>query len=283
MPLWLLFALLTALFWSIGETFAKKGFDFISPLWSNIFAGITGLFIWIPIALIGTGFHLQVPSVGVLFIIFLTGVCYMSYYYAISKGKLALTGTLFEIYPIFTIILSFIFLHERLLSYQAFGIIMTLLGILFIVWPSKKEIGKIHDYTWVLWGLFGAFLEGTGDFFAKITDTSIGGYSQMFFLVLLFQIVLVLNYFLDKKGRKLPKFSIKEFWPSIIGTAGVTTGTACLIFALQYGEASKVTPVTAAAPAVVVILAVLFLKERINKRQVVGILGVILGVLLVSL
>lgn len=283
MPLWLLFALLTSLFWGVGQVLSKKGFQNISPLWSNIFANIVGIAVWVPIALIGSHFHLTTPPLFMLFLIFLTGVCYMSYFYAISKGNLALTGTIFETYPIFTIILSYLFLHERIAPIQGIGILITVSGGLLVIWPSKNSVKDIRKYAWIFWGLAGAALEGIGDFFSKVTVDTVGAYSQMFFLVVLFQVVSIINYLFDKKGRKLPKFSFHAFLPSIIGNGLVVTGTALLFFAFQYGKASLVTPVTAASPVIVVILAILFLKERITKVQGLGIISVLVGILLVSI
>lgn len=49
-------------------------------------------------------------------------------------------------------------------------------------------------------------------------------------------------------------------------------GTVTFIFALKYGSASTVTPVTALYPLVTVLLAVIFLKETITLKIGVGIL-----------
>lgn len=281
MPMWLLFALGTAFLWACGQVLSKKGFENISPLWNNIFANLVGLCIWVPFALIATHFSLHIPSVGILVLIFLTGACYMSYFYAISKGNLALTGTIFELYPIFTILLSFFFLHERVLLVQTVGIGLSILGGIVIAWPEHTK--KISELSWVVWGLFGAALEGIGDFFAKITVVKIGPFEQMFFLVVLFQIVSVANFTLDKKGRALPKFTLKNFFPSVVGSGLVVMGTSLLFFALQTGKASLVTPITAISPALFVTLAIIFLKEKITKRQIAGIIAVIVGVILVGI
>lgn len=283
MALWLLFALGTALFWGVGQVLSKKGFENISPLWSNIFSSFIGIFVWIPSALIGSHFHIQQPSFLLLIFIFLTGVCYLSYYYAISKGNLALTGTLFETYPIFTILLSVTLLHEHITFLQIHGILITIIGSLLLVWPSKNDVKTIRNYIWVFWGLAGALLEGIGDFLSKVTVNALGAYSQMFYLVILFQIVLLLNYFLDKKGRSLPKFSLKIFLPSILGTTLVVLGTALLFFAFQYGEASLITPITASSPVIVVLLAIFLLKEKVTRLQLFGIAVVIIGVVLVGI
>lgn len=283
MPLWLLFALSAAFFWGIGQVLAKKGFDNISPLWSNIFANIIGIFIYLPIVLIGSRFHIGIPSFPLLFLILITGIVYMTFFYAIEHGQLALSGTLLATYPIFTVIESLLFLHETIHSYQAFGIALTILGAIFIMLPTKKVVGVKGSHLWIIWGLIGASMQGTGDFFSKIAVNAVGVYTQAFWLIILFQIASVLNFIFDKKGRKLPQFSFHKFLPSLLGTGFVVCGTLSLFFAFQYGKASLVAPVTGTYPALVVFLAVIFLKEKITKRQIAGILAIILGIILVGI
>ncbi|HXH27188.1 MAG TPA: EamA family transporter [Candidatus Acidoferrum sp.] len=284
MPLWLLFALGAAILWSFGALFSKKGFTNISPLWNNVLANVIGLVLWLPIALAGTHFHIGDATDGSIVLIFITAFCYMSYFYAISKGKLALTGTVLETYPAVTVLLSFLFLHERIAAAQAAGIGVALIGTVLIALPPKSEFADVTDHhVWVLWGLAGAFLEGIGDFFAKVTVNTLGVYTQMFYLVVVFQFATIVNYMFDKKGRALPAFSWRAFLPSIVGISCIVAGTGSLFFAFQYGPASLVTPVTASSPALIVILAVIFLRERITRRQFMGILCVLSGVLLISL
>lgn len=283
MPSWLVFSLSAALFWGVGQVLAKKGFENISPLWNNIFANIIGLFIYLPVVFIGSKFHIGMPSFPVLILILITGIVYMTFFYAIEHGELALSGTLLATYPVFTIIESLIFLHEQINFFQCIGIIATIAGAIAIMLPIGKLNAQIRDYTWIVWGLIGASMQGTGDFFSKVAVNAVGVYTQAFWLIILFQIASLLNFILDKKGRSLPRFSLHKFFPSIVGTGLVVCGTLSLFFAFQFGKASLVSPVTATYPALVVFLAVLFLKEKITKRQVLGILAVIVGIMFVGL
>lgn len=267
--------------WGVGEVLSKHGLSHISPLWNNIFANVLGLCIYLPVIFLIGHAAITIPSPWILFLVFLSGTFYMSYFYAIEKGTLALTGTVYATYPLFTIVLSQIFLHETISSVQAIAIFLTVLGSVIIVWPQKQV--KIRDYAWFYWGLVGAGLQGTGDFLSKVTVTSVGVYNQAFWLIILFQVVSVANYLFDKKGRTLPKFSLKKFIPSVLGAGMVVSGTLFLFFALQYGKATLVAPITAISPTLVVILAFLFLKERIRRWQLVGVGIVLVGIIILSI
>jgi len=281
--MWLLLSLLAAGVWSIGQVAAKKGLAHVSPLWNNIIANFFTLLIYIPAALVLGKFSFSIPSLPVIFIITLAGLSYMIFFYAIEKGDISLTGSLSAIYPISTVLLAFIFLHERISLLQTIGIIVAITGVILIALPTSKLESAIHKHkTWLIWGIVSALLSGTGDFFNKVAVNQVGPYSQMITIALVAQALSVGNYMIDKKGRKLPKLSFNKFFPTLVGTFFAVLGFVPFFLAFHVGPASLVTPATSIYPAIVVILANIFLHERITKQQGVGIGGIILGIMLLG-
>lgn len=68
-----------------------------------------------------------------------------------------------------------------------------------------------------------------------------------------------------------------------LATAALAVGSLILLFvALGLGEASTVIPVSAAYPAVAVVLSVLFLGETVTVARIMGLLLVIAGVVLLT-
>ncbi len=59
-------------------------------------------------------------------------------------------------------------------------------------------------------------------------------------------------------------------------------GQFALYKALKFGEASRVVPIAASYPLVTVILAVLFLGEKLTAPKVAGVLCIVVGVGLVT-
>lgn len=284
MPVWLIFSLCTALVWSVGQVFAKKGFSNISSLWNNIFANGFTLILWIPAALYLSGLRINLPSFPIWMAIFLAGLSYMLFFYAISKGEVSLTVSLLALYPIPTIILSNIFLHEQISFYQGIGIFLALTGGVIIALPEKKLPKVIYkDRSWILWGSTTAIISGTGDFLAKLTSNSIGTYSQIFFLAIMLQILSIGNFFLDKEGRNLPKVSVKTFLPTLLGTFFTILGTLLFFLAFQYGQVSLIGPASSVFPAFTAIMATIFLKEKISKKQVIGIVNIVVGIILIGM
>jgi drug/metabolite transporter (DMT)-like permease len=283
MPIWLLLSLLAATIWAIGQVAAKKGLAHISPLWNNIFANAFALVIWIPTVLLLSNFHIVTPSLPILLAIFLGAGAYMLFFYAVSKGDISLTGSLSALYPVSTVIFSYIFLHERISVVQEIGILVALCGVIMISLPVQNLTQTIsHHMIWVVWGIGSAIISGFGDFLAKLASNAVGSYSQIFYAAVLFQVLSLGNFLIDKKGRTLPKFSFKKFFPSLLGTCFAILGTMIFYLAFHYGPVSLIAPASSIYPGIVVLLAWIFLKERVTRRQLGGVFGIIIGIMLLG-
>lgn len=75
---------------------------------------------------------------------------------------------------------------------------------------------------------------------------------------------------------------IRGVIPSVLtGVAGYV-GLFFFLYALRGGKVSVIAPLTALYPVVSLVLAIVFLKERINLVQVAGIVLAVVSVLLIS-
>ncbi|WP_129644394.1 DMT family transporter [Peristeroidobacter agariperforans] len=95
-------------------------------------------------------------------------------------------------------------------------------------------------------------------------------------------IVLLPYAWLKGNWRSLPK---PMPWGALLGMAltGIATFTIAFNYALVYGSASQGALIYALVPAAVAVAAVMFLKERMSKRRIAGIVLSIVGVGLVAL
>lgn len=282
MPTWLILSLATAIFFGSSQVVMKNGLQKISPLWNNIIGNVLTL-VWIPAALLLSQNKITWPTFPILLILTIAAGFYFVYPYALNKGKVALTGTVIAICPLFTIILSYLFLDEAISLKQILGIIIILSGVVGIGLPEKNLDQSCRNLSWLKWGLGYAALGGTADFLVKISANQIGAYSNILVLTLIYQTGSIINYLLDKKGRPLPKFSAKNFGPTIWGQILLLTGGFAFLTAFDYGPVSLISPVAGSYPVMTVLLATIFLKEKLNRRQLAGILGVVLGIVLVGL
>jgi drug/metabolite transporter (DMT)-like permease len=281
--IWFPLALGAALFWSVGGVLVKKGFAFLSPLWNNILHNLLALFIWVPAALLLSRFRISLPPWWILLVILGAALIYQFFYYSMSKGNLSLTGTIISAYPVFTIILAHLFLGERLGAWQYGGVALILTGSVVVALPERIQAGAIRDLSWVLWGLLGACSLGTGDFLSKLSIDRIGSYSHLFYLSFLFNLASILNFLVDRGHRPAPRIVARSSLPSFLGLLISLLGALCFMVAYGYGQASLVSSVSGIYPALVALLAVRFLKEKVNWRQGLGIASIVAGLVLIGL
>ncbi|HEB14114.1 MAG TPA: hypothetical protein ENI09_01755 [candidate division WWE3 bacterium] len=280
---WLYLALTAALFWAVGQVLVKKGFENVPPLWNNIIFYVLALLLWVPASLWLSNFEISIPTFPVFFIIALAQAAYMIFFYAIVKGELALTGTIVAGYPVTTVVLSQIFLGERLAPVQVLGITLVLLGAVAISLPERGLPKEVRDLSWIKWGVAAAILIGFADFLSKISINQIGSYSNIFFLTFLALPLLLINYLVDKKNRPRPKLSGKKSLPTLAGNLVLSVGTFVFYLALGQGDASLVVPVSSIYPAFIAILAMAFLREKVTVKQGAGIVSAVLGIILTGL
>lgn len=92
--------------------------------------------------------------------------------------------------------------------------------------------------------------------------------------------VIVVIYLLVS-GNTAIKITTGSWW-AVLSAGLAITSLIALYVGLQHGSAAKVVTVGAAYPAVTVLLAALFLAEKLTAVHVIGVALVILGAMLIS-
>ena len=280
---WFPLALGAALLWAVGGILVKKGYAGVTPLWYNILNNLLALVVWLPAALALNGFRMPLPPWRVLLVILGAAVIYQVFYYSMSKGQISLTGTIVAGYPLFTILLTHLFLGERLAGWQYGGVALLLAGGVLVALPRRLAPGAVRDLSWVLWGALGAVSIGTGDFLSKFAVNRIGPYANLFFLAILNNTTSGFNYLLDRGNRQAPRIASRSFLYSLLGIVIHLLGALGFLIAFGFGPASLVSSVSSIYPALLALLAVIFLRESITWRHAGGIGAIMAGLALVGL
>lgn len=280
---WILFSLLSALLWGTGQILLKKGFSNLSPLWNILISTCVNIAIYVPFALLNQA-SLSV-SIPTLLIILFISCLYMFFFYAIEKGQIAFAGTIFATYPVTTIILSTIFLHERLNLQQSFMAFLIILGGILLGYFAIDRQKKFSFRTsWIVWAVLGSITTGAGDFAAKVVLNSTPLQTYNFYYPLMYSVSFALFWLIDRKGRQFVSSpNIKKFNLTIIGVVLLTFGLLSLNYAFSLQKASLVTSVSSSYTALTVLLAYIFLREKINKKQFMALLLIIIGVIFIGI
>ena len=131
---------------------------------------------------------------------------------------------------------------------------------------------------WVLLGIFAIVLFGIGSFLGKlasINDIS----SRVYFFEAIGTLTIFSSFFLIKRVEILEGFSVNYYAIGMGITWGL--GTVLFIMALENSKLSIITPLTALYPAVTVLLAYIFLSERLEPKELIGVLLAIVSIFLI--
>ena len=136
---------------------------------------------------------------------------------------------------------------------------------------------------WFYWALLSAVFAAATAIFAKIGLEGVD--SDYATLIRTFVILLVLSGFVYFTGKWSDPFALSRKNWLFLSLSGLATGASwvCYFRALQLGDASKVAPVDKFSLVLVAIFAVIFLNERPNLREWLGILLVGAGVVVLSI
>lgn len=278
------FALFASLSAALGFVLLKRSYQDYPPSVAFLFDVIFGILIWIPFSLI-VGFNFfDLPTVFVFALI--SAVLSEAFvFYVLSKGEISITGTLFASYPIYTILFSLLFNNERLELIHWLFIALTILGTLIVSLPKKVNKGEFAKKTFIAWAIAGAVAVGLSDSLSKNVIDRTSAESFLFALALA-QIPVALIYLrMEKQSlRQFVSFA-KNYSKYKFAILGSFFNIICVLFlwlAFQRTFASIASPLTATYPVIILVLAHLFLKEKISRKDLIGLAITFLGIIGIS-
>jgi drug/metabolite transporter (DMT)-like permease len=285
--LWFLLALGTMLAYGIGQVFQKVGTTGSGPatmvlLTALVYGPIWGAWFLLfrdDVSL--TAYSIVVPLVGGALGIAGTIV----FLEALARGNVSLIGTLVAAYPCVTVVAAFLLLDERLTEVQYAGVGLIILGIVglstgrFDSAYSASRLGlMLAVASFLAFGLMGVPMKEAVGLIGN--DNVMGVYSLVY-------VVGGFSYWAARR-RGHPEQSLTRMPRKAVGVGAIglvfgAVGGILLIWAFVDGPTSIVVALSGAYPAVMILLAVVLLKEQIILRQVPAFLAVLVGLPLVSI
>lgn len=282
MSLSVIYGLLASLSVGFSLAFVKKSYEELPPSVVFAFQALFGVLIWIPFSLyVGI-----VPTFSLL--LWLSLIALVSaivseafYYYIFTKGDVGIISAVFSTYPLFTIASAFLLLGERPPVVLILFALVIIIGI-FILSLTNKANKNANKNKAILWGLIGASSVGFVDTLSKgvIDATS----ASTFLLALAIMQVPVALIFLRCQGQTYKQFiiiftHISKYIYAIIGAILGVIGVLFMWLTFEATYASIASPLSGAYPVFTIMLAYLWLKEKLSILDIVGSIVIIVGVI----
>jgi drug/metabolite transporter (DMT)-like permease len=270
------------------------GFGFSDFLSKRVVGGVgyfrlamyTQLIALAPVLLLGVIYTPHVPSSPTSIApIIASGVCSFSalffFYKGLETGKASIIVTVFSAYAIVAIVLSFAAFGEVLTLPQIACIAVTLIGVLTITFRSDSQERSNAGIPYALASMLSA---GSGAVLIRAVSNEVGEIASLFFnrIIAVCALMVVGALFLRShlRSRTREEFPVKSI--VLIGAAEFAAFFSFVV-GVSGGMVSLVATVSSASPAVTVVLAQAFLKERLIKSHKYAVVLVIVGILLLSI
>ncbi len=222
-------------------------------------------------------FDFGVPSNSILFLTLISGIlsaiALCSYYVALSIEKASLVAPIFACLNVVAVILSISILRESLSILQLSLIVCVFAGILLVAFErSTNPSNKLG----IILALLAALLAGGNAILQKLIasgDHFLMSFTLTRFFMLSFMFMILLTVGETHSTKSSPSYRNI----GLLGLLDVTSFFAWYL-GLRFGLVAIVTPIANSSPVLTVILAHLFLKERVGWPQRVGIVAILVGI-----
>lgn len=280
--LWLFFAVASAFFAGITAILAKIGVkNTDSTVATAIRTIVILLFSWLLVFLTGAQTSLiQVDGESLLFLILSglsTGASWLFYFKALVHGDVNKVAPIDKSSTILTILLAFLFLGEPITPGKAAGVLAMGLGTGLMLERRDVDEKRAKGKGWLLYAVLSAVFASLTAILGKIgithIDSNLG--TAIRTIVVLFMAWGMV--FITRKQGEIRHIDCKSWL--FICLSGVTTGLSWLCYyrALQDGQASIVVPIDKLSIVVTVAFSCIFLKERLTKKSLLGLVLIVAG------
>ena len=279
MVLGIIIAVCSALFMAGMYILLKKSYEELDPSVAFFFNAILAVVIWIPVGFIFGGSIAELPRV-LPFAIISALLAEVFVFYAVSKGNLSVATTLIATYPVYTVLFSFLINNEILSIFQVGFILVTVLGIVLTCIEKGVKIKSFINPITII-PILAAVAIGLSDTLSKLIINETSSFSFIIALAIV-QIPVALIYLRITKhkiGNIFSEMKIKKVIYSygVVASLMNVIGTGLLLISFNFAYASIASPLTAIYTPIVLLYAFMFMKEKLSKVNLVGIIFAMIG------
>ncbi len=286
-----IFSFLCALIWGFAVIFFKKSGETVHPVALNLFKNSFAALLYIPTMLILGQSLLFDADAETYFVLFASGVLGIGIADTLFLTSLNMLGaSLYAVISCFyspaVILLSVIWLGERLSLWQIFGTLLIISAVINVSFaPRELKLEKRKLFIGIILGIVSQVLMAIGIVWAKefLEKTPVLWASDVRLLGGIFFLALYL-LFLPKRKEIVSSLLATKSWKYTFAGAFTGTYVAILLWiaGMKYANASIAAALNQTSNIFLFVLASIFLHEKMTLRKIVSIAIAIVGVLLVT-
>jgi transporter family protein len=264
-----------------GGLFSKQIGNLKTLFWSQL----AGLFFATLLAVLFAA-NLNIPAGLALLLLVASifyAVAYLLFFRGFELGNVSIISATMNLWAVFTMLFAFIFLGQRLSTFQFLGVLLILAGVALVSLKRGDITDKnIHLLSGVKETILAALLFGIFWNISEIISEKIGWPSTTLFVKVGVVLFMLLISLFQKRELSIANTTPKIKWLILFAGFLEAAAVACVNWGLTVGDVILVTPISSALSLVTIAMAVIFLKEKITKLQGFGMIIVITGIVLTA-
>ncbi|OGM18643.1 hypothetical protein A2686_04210 [Candidatus Woesebacteria bacterium RIFCSPHIGHO2_01_FULL_38_10] len=280
--------ILSMFFWGtaifLAALASRKQGNVLTLFWMQLFGFLVGVgyFLLNYNSFVFNSIFQNIPLLIIVAI--LQVVAYLAFYKGLEKAEVSLVSPVGAAWGLVVAILGVIFFKESLNTFQILAIGLIVIGIVMLSINISDFVKskKVNLLIGVKEGVIAMLGWGTSLFLLVFVTKELGWFLPAF-VFRFFVLLLLVGYISFSKGMFIPKstkFPLKLLL--LIGLFDIG-GFFSYSFGVAGTQASVVAPIGSAFALVSVLLAKVFLKEKIDKNKMIGILTIVSGLVLISI
>jgi transporter family protein len=264
-----------------GGLFSKRIGNFKTFFWSQL-----GGLVFATLLTVAFAVNLNIPTrIAILISVasIFYAAAYLLFFRGFELGNVSIISATMNLWAVFTMLFAFIFLGQRLSTFQFLGVLIIIAGIALVSlkWSDIKD-QNIKLLSGIKETILAALLFGIFWNLSEIISERIGWLSTTLFVkigVVLFMFLfsLLVNRELGV-AKTTPKIMMMILFAGVLEAAAV----ASVNWGLTIGDVILVTPISSALSIVTIAMAVIFLNEKFTRLQGIGVIMVITGIVLTA-
>ena len=213
------------------------------------------------------------------------GLGYLIFYKAFEVGNVCIVSTTINLATIIAMLCAYVFLGQRLTSLQLGAIVLIIIGVILVGLRIEELKNKtVTLATGVKEAVIASVIFGTlywplNDYILERAHwVTVSLFIKIIALITVFVYVSLIgrNLSISKESNKI---KILLFCIGIFEAAAVLSTNV----GMMVGDSILVVPISSALTVVTILLAIVFLKEKLSKIQVVGIPMTLVGIVMTAL
>jgi len=281
--LWLLYAIITTIFWGVWGAFIeipeKAGFP-----------ATLGYSVWaltmIPCSLVALkiiGFKLEYDGRSIFLgsaVGFLGAGGQLILFEAHRTGPAYLVFPIVSMYPVITVILSATLLHERTGRRSWTGIALALPAVVLLSYQPPGS-SAAHGFGWLILAFGVAAAWGVQAYVMKFANRTMKAESIFFYMMATAVALIPVAVWMTEFSQGV-NWGFKGPYLAALIQVLNSIGALTLVFAVRYGKAIVVVPMTALAPMLTVIISLILYQVIPHPLVITGLALAAVAMLLMA-